>query len=244
MATTAQTIIKGAFGLLGVYQPNETLSATDAQDGLRRLNNMMGQLALQPGSIPCRIREVFNMVSGQGSPSNPYTIGGGGDFDTSRPGVIEQASVLLTQSQPNPVEVDLSIFTNDAYDSIQVKDLSNSQPTGLFYQPTSPLGRIYLWPVPDVAYNDLVIYRLEQLSSFVSLFASYDAPNGADEMLEYNLAKRLAAPYGKICPPDVQQMAATSLQIFKRQNNKIADLPQEIAQGDRRYGYNLNTGNM
>jgi len=244
MSTTAQTIIKGAFGLIGVYQPNETMTATDAQDGLRRLNNMVGQWALQSGTIPCRIREVFDTVSGQGSPTNPYTIGDGGDFDTSRPGAIDQASILLTQASPNDVEVDLAILTNDAYDAIQVKDLANSQPTCLFYQPTSPLGRIYLWPVPNVSYNDLVLYRLDQLSTFSSLTAAYDLPNGYDEAMEYNLAKRLAAPYGKVCPPDVLQIAAVSLMIAKRQNNKLADLPQQIAQGNRSWGYNINTGNM
>lgn len=244
MATTAGNIIKGAFGLIGVYQPNETMSPTDGQDGLRRLNNMMGQLALQPGSIPCRIREVFDTVSGQGGPDDPYTIGDGADFDTSRPAVIDQASILLTQASPNPVEVDLAILTNDAYDAIQVKNLSNSQPTSLFYQPRSPWGHIFLWPVPNVSYNDLVIYRLAQLSTFSSLTASYDLPNGYDEMLEYNLAKRLAVPYGKLCPPDVQQIAATSLMIVKRPNTKIADLPQEIAQGNRSWGYNIQTGNF
>ncbi len=246
MSTTAGTLLKSAFGLIGVYQPNETLTATDGQDGLSRLNMFMGQLSIQPQSIPCRIREVFDMTAGKGSPTNPYTIGPTGNFVTTRPNTIESASVLLTQSQPNPVEVPLAILTNDAYDAIQVKDLSNQQPTGLFYQPTyaSGLGSIFLWPVPDVAYNDLVIYRLSQMATFTSLSASIDLPAGADEMLVYNMAKRLAAPYGKVCPPDVQEIAATSMRVFKRGNNKIADLPQEIFTGDgnRQYGYNIVSG--
>lgn len=244
MATTAGTLIKSAFGLLGVYQPNETMTATDGQDGLSRLNMLMGQLSLSPLSIPCRIREVFDMTADKGGPTNPYTIGPTGNFVTSRPNKIEQAALLLTTAQPNPVEVPLSILTNDAYDAIQVKDLSNLQPTGLFYQPTfaSGLGKIFLWPVPTVAYNDLVIYRLEQLATFTSLSASIDLPPGADEMLVYALAMRLAAPYGKVCPPDVMVLGQSAMRTFKRSNYKLADTPQENFTGNRNWGYNIQTG--
>lgn len=244
MSTTAGTLLKSAFGLIGVYQTNETLTATDGADGLARLNMFMGQLSISPQSIPCRIRESFAMVADQGGPTNPYTIGPSGDFNTTRPHVIEQAALLLTQAQPDPVEVPLAILTNDAYDAIQVKDLSNLQPTGLFYQPTyaSGLGSIYLWPVPNVAYNELVIYRLSQMATFTSLSASVDLPPGADEMLVYNMAMRLAAPYGKVCPPDVMNLAAITMRTFKRGNNKLADVPQEVFTGTRKFGYNIQTG--
>jgi hypothetical protein len=244
MATTASTLISSAFGLIGVYQPNESVSATDGQDALRRLNMLMGQLSLQPQSIPCRIREVFDMTAGKGSPTNPYTIGPTGNLVTTRPNVIEGAAVLLTAATPDPVEVPLAILTNDAYDAIQVKDLSNAQPTALFYQPTyaSGLGKIFLWPVPDIATNDLVIYRLSQIAEFTTLAASVDLPAGADELLVYALAMRLCAPYGKICPPDVMVIGQNAMRTFKRGNNKLADMPQEILTGNREYGYNIVSG--
>jgi len=246
MATTANAIIRGAFGLLGIYNPNETPTAPDAQSALTALNNMLGQWSLMTGAIPTRIREVFDTVSGQGTPSNPYTIGPGGDFNTSRPMRIDGAAVLLTQSQPNPVEVPIPVLTNDAYDAIQVKELSNNQATALFYQPSSPLGRIYLWPIPNVSTNDLVLYRLDQLGTFPSLSASYDMPIGGDEAAIYNLAVRLADTFAVAggCPASVARIAANSFNTFKRANLKLADLPQEIPNGNRRYGYNINTGNM
>ncbi len=246
MSTTASTIAQGALELIGVLGANETMNASQGQDALRRLNLMVGSWSLQPGTIPTIAREVFDMTAGKGSPTNPYTVGLTGDLVTARPamGSLVGAAYLLTGSSPNPIENPVAVYTNDAYQSLQVKDLSNTLISGVFYRPDSPLGKLFTFPVVDTAENDLVLYLRKPFTRFADLTTAYDFPEGAEEALEYNLAKRLMAPYSVPPIPDVVQMAAQSLGIFKRSNYKLFDLPQDPALTHSHGGYyNIVTGN-
>src|SRR4030081_1680823 len=80
-STTALTVITTAFQILNVFMPGDTIPAADSAFALTLLNGMMGQWALQPGTIPVTSREVFPLVAGQGGPNNPYTLGPGGNFN-------------------------------------------------------------------------------------------------------------------------------------------------------------------
>lgn len=243
-ATTANTIITGALQLLGVVDPEETPTAAMLADGLRRLNMMMGSWTTQSLTIPTVNREVFDMTADKGGPDDPYTIGPGGDFDTTRPLTLEGAGLLLNASDP-PVEIPLAVITDDAYQLTQIKDLSNVLPTQVYYNPTfaGGLGTIILWPVPNTASNSLVLYRKYQLGLFTSATAGYDLPEGAAEPIEYQLALRLAGTWnrGRV-PDDVREIARTSFSTFKRSNYKLVDLPQDPILSNRRFGYNIQTG--
>lgn len=93
-ATTALDIITDAFVTIGVTSPDGTLDPSKASQGLRRLNQFVGGLALQPLTIPVVAREVFPLTSEVGV----YTIGNGGDFDTERPIALTGASILLNNN--------------------------------------------------------------------------------------------------------------------------------------------------
>lgn len=247
-ATTALDLITDTFNTLGVLAPGQPVSPDDSSMALRMLNIMTSGWAIQPGSIPCVGRDVYDMTANKGGPSNPYTIGPTGDWVATVPNDIEGAAVMLTQATPNFVEVPLALLTDDAWQAIQIKDLSNQQPTCLYYNKAAPAtsttGTINLWPVPSVAYNKIVLYRLQQLGQFANLSTSYNLPDGWAYAIIPNLAKRIAPTFGRQVTPDIQEWALTSLQILKRSNNKLADLPQDIFTGNRIYGYNINTGNM
>lgn len=242
MSTTANTIITGALQLLGVIDPEDTPSPSMAIGGLRRLNMMIGQLSLQSFTKPVTAREVFPLTAGRGGPDDPYTIGPGGDFDTSRPTEITGVGLNLNSSTP-PVEIPRTILTDDAYEAIGIKDLANSLFVALYYSATfaSGWGSINLWPVPSTALNDIVLYRQVSLLRFTSLTASYELPEGLDEVLEYNLCPRLAPLYTVPVPPEVATIAKNSLRIYKRSNVAMSDL---IADGITRLrdGYNIDTG--
>lgn len=246
-STTANQVVTGALQLGNVIDPEDTPTAAMLSDGFRRLNMMMGQWSIQSLTIPVVAREVFSLVSGQGGPTNPYTIGPGGDFDTTRPKRLEGAGLLLGNTSP-AVEMPRAVLTDDAYEAIQIKDLANALFTSVYYNATfdGGLGRIYLWPVPNTTDNQLVLYRSQQLGLFTSATTSYDLPEGANEPMEYQLALRLAPVWGVPLSaiPDVVATAASSFGIFKRSNVKINDMPQDVVfpPADRRYGYNINTG--
>lgn len=245
MSTTALTLITGAFDLIGEYGPGESISAADASDAFRRLNNMMGQWMTQPQTIPVTTRSEFALTANKGGPGNEYTIGVGGDFNVIRPATgFLNVGLQLGGTTP-PVEMPRAILTDDSWAALQVKTLSSPLFTSLYYNPTftAGLGSINLWPVPDNALHKLVLYYGQQISEFASLTTGYTFPPGYDEAIEYNLAIRLAPPYGKQVPGDVAVMAIRSLAQIKRVNLKLSDLPVDPAiTHDHRGGYNIVSG--
>lgn len=247
-STTALTIVTEAFGNLNVFLAGQTIPPTAANDGLARLNRMLSSWATKRQSAPAIRREELALTADKGGPSNPYTIGIGGNFNVLKPpnqSSITGAGLLLGGSSPE-VEIPRAIATDDMYDAIQVKELSNALFTLVYYNPkfeTLGLGQIQLWPVPDNADNQLVLYITEYLGAFSSLSATYYLPDGAEEALIYNLEHRLAGPYGRTMSEDDKLLARTSLQSFRASNLKLSDLPQDPAFAQsRRTGYNIQTG--
>ena len=238
----ALAVIKAALGDLGVValEDGETPSQPEAIDALNRLNAMINGWSISSRLVPFVDREVFDITANDGT----YTIGPGGDFNTVRPTTITGAALLLNSSSP-PIEIPSAILTNDAYEAIQIKGLTNSQWTCLWYNPTyaSGFGQIVLWPVPDTADNDLVLYRGDQIQGFTNLTTARAYPPGYFEAMEYNLAVRLSIPYGRPVTPDIRQMATESLALVKRQNYKLSDLMLDPALTNTpRTGYNILTG--
>lgn len=240
---TPAVLITAAFNLLNVLSPGENLPPELGQSGLLALNGMFGQWRQQALLKPVEVRDVFPLVSGKGSTSNPYTVGLGGDLNIPRienAAQLTAAGLLLNASSP-PVEIPRAIYTDQMYQALRIKDLSSSLFTGVYYNATSPLGTLSLWPVPDNAINSLVLYHMQGLGPFAAISTSFDLPDGYDEAVIYNLAKRLATPHGRTLPPEAQQIARDSLTVLKRANMPLMDLANPFAL-DRRAGYNIQTG--
>lgn len=247
MSTTASVIVTGAYDLLGVYAPGDTIATADQADGLRRLNLLVGQWATQDLTIPVTSRTVHALTANKGGPALPYTIGPGGDFTESRPSLGFTGAGLLMGGTTPPVEIPRAILTDDQYQLIALKDLTNPLFTSIYYNATftAGLGSIYLWPVPDTALHSLVLYRFDQLAVFADWSTTpYTFPPGYEEALEYNLAVRLAAPHGVAVPQDVLMLARSSLAAIKRANARWTELPVDpmFTGGDRRRYYNIVTG--
>lgn len=224
-AVTAQEIIDDAFSIIGVKEPGESLPAHDSNYGLRTLNKVIAQWGLMSLTIPYVGREVFALEAGRGGPSDPYTIGIGGDFDTARPTSIRNVGLYVNGAE-NAFELTRNFYTIDAYAAVVEKELTSTYFTNLYYQPTytSGLAKIHLWPVPSDDTTSLVLYLPKQLSQFASLTSSYDLPPGAYEALEYALAKRLTHPYRKPWSAQLQKDGSDYLAIYKRTNTQMADL--------------------
>lgn len=104
MSITAADLITNAYELIGVVQPGETPDAILMSRGLSRLNRMLGQWSLQALTIPCVARQLFYLTANLGV----YTIGPGGNFDTSRPPSISGASLMLNNNQTPQTVVSLT----------------------------------------------------------------------------------------------------------------------------------------
>lgn len=249
-SVTANTLIGNAFTVLNVFLPGESVPAADANAGRTHLNLLLDSWRQQGCTVPVINRSTFATVANQGGPSNPYTIGTGGNFNTTKPPAqwaVTGAGLLLNSSSP-AVEIPRAVLTDDAWQAIPVKELTNPLFTDVYYNPTytNNLGTINLWPVPDNADNSLVLYLAQTLTDFADLTTSYAMPDGYPDALTWNLTRRLAIVYGRPLDPEVKQLAINSFDIIKRANLKLTDVPQDLAflgdNGNRRWGYNIQAG--
>lgn len=238
--TTANTLITTGLQMLGILDPEDTMSAAQARIGLRALNLMMGLWSLTPTTSPVTAREVFALTANV----QTYSIGPGGDFDTTRPNSLIGAGLLLGNSNPI-IEIPRAVITNDAWQLIQVKTLANTLFTEVYYNATysSDWGEISLWPVPNTSQNQLVIYRSAQLALFPSLAATVDLPEGTEEPIQMNVTVRLGPYFDETASQDIKDMARNGLAAMLRNNLPLSDLPTDAAITNNRSGaYNIMTG--
>lgn len=232
-STTGSAIVQGAFAILNVFLPGESVPANDGEYGRTVLNDLLSEMGQRTLFIPVIARERFDMSVGKGSPSNPYTIGPGGDLDTERPSnqdSITSANLILTGTSPE-VRIPLGIYTDQAYDANQIPGQTNTYPTALYYNPTyaSGLGSVFLWPVPNTATNDLELFLQKSIAEFADMSTTYYVPDGVPRMMKYNLADALQGAYGKQMSESDLRIAVSSMATFKRSNSKTSDLANDAA---------------
>lgn len=249
MSTTALERIAFSFSMLNVFQmadpPGSNIPTAHKNYAFQILNNMVKGWKLDVLMAPVTSRDVFPIVAGKGSTTNPYSVGPGGDLNMARPAYgrsLDGAGLLLTASTPN-VEIPRVVYSDDEWAAIQIKDLPNGLFTGIHYDATVPLGTLYLWPVPNVTLNKIVLYGADPLTEFTSLTTAYDLPDGMEETIDYNLARRLKTPYGRTMDADAIQMAEAFLSRWKVANVQMDDLPVDPMWigSDARAGYNIDT---
>src|SRR6266550_4739213 len=197
-AVAALDLITDAFFELNCFMSGESIPNSDAQFSLRALNGMIGSWATQPLTIPATARHVLSWTIAKGGPTNPYTIGSGGNYDIARPvnqNSISQAMLLLIDGA---TEIPLGVMTDQSYEQLPVKSLAGTQPTSIYYNPTftSGLGALYVWPVPSTTNTQLVLYVEQALTTFGNLTTAYQIPQGYYNALKYGLASEIATPYG------------------------------------------------
>src|SRR5689334_3657024 len=87
----ARTLITASFADCGLIADGESLEPSQAQDGLRRLNNLCATFRTIYGTVLSIDRNVFALTANQ----QTYTIGLGGDFNVPRPLTIPAAALWL-----------------------------------------------------------------------------------------------------------------------------------------------------
>lgn len=209
-------------------QPNDLTIAFEAA------NDMIDAWAAQRLTIFQNLRFSYPIVPGQGTPSDPYTIGIGGDLNQARPLWIDVATLQDNSNTPvfelNPP---LAILTPDEYARIPIKTLSASLANSLYYNgrfKTSgvghSLGEIFLYPVPNGGQDlNLCLYCPVAMTEFADIATTeYYFPPGYREALRYQLAKRLAVELGKPVSAELEQMATDTFAVLERPNVPIENL--------------------
>lgn len=234
---TARDLITGSLRIVGALANGEAPSASELQDGISALNDLLDSWSAQSLAVNARVRESFALLIGKQS----YTMGAAGDFNTSRPLEIEQATIEVTSASPS-VEVPLAMLNDQEWADELVKGVSSAIPTKLHMQGTSPLETLDLWPIPAAVFN-IILYSRKPLAQVANGNTAFTLPPGYNRALRYNLAAEIAGEYGRTISPKDQSIADDAFAIIKRQNTKPAYLKTETAAlGSQGKRFNILTG--
>jgi hypothetical protein len=106
----------------------------------------------------------------------------------------------------------------DRYKEQLLKNIQGPWPYIAAYQPTFPLGTLYVYPAPGSSYTAHLFTDLI-LSEFATTTASYSLPQGYTRALKKLLALELAPNYGKTPHPLLITQAKEAKELLKTLND-------------------------
>lgn len=201
-------LIKGSMKELGLLAAGETPSSEESKDILETLNDMIDDWSNQNLLVFGVQIESFTLTPGQ----SEYTLGSGGDLDTTVPIGIDSA-YLKDGDDEHPV----SIVDNKIWGSIGNKATQSDLPDVIYIDNNFPLKRVYLYPVPLEA-NTLILHTLRQISRFSTLTETINLPKGYKRALVSNLALDIAPQFGATVSGELLRKASSSMSNIKRSN--------------------------
>lgn len=218
---------------IGAIGQGVTMSANDLDVAFEAANDMIDAWAAQRLTIFQTLRKVFPLIANQGSPTNPYTIGPGGDFNVPRPTFIAVATCQVLTTNP-PFIIGLDILNYDyEYSNLSIPAMVSALPEAISYNgkfdttgPDVGLGEIFIYPVPNGSQScELVLMLPTPMTGFADkAVTDYTFPPGYKEALRYQLAKRLAVEFGKEMSAENQQLAIDTFAVIQRPNAPIPTL--------------------
>jgi len=217
MATTAQDIVRDALIEIGVLNAVDPMGAEDAAFGLSKLNRILDNWNAQRSAVYASDFATFTLTPLLA----PHTIGPAASSPTltvtgNRPVTIEAANIILTTSTPT-VRTPLVLRDAQWWANQRVRDVPTTLPTDLFYIPNWPLGELYFWPVPTIAYGLELNYRtvLAQLA----LTDSFNLPPGYQDAITLTLAEDLSGPFRAAVSGQLAQKAAHARAVVFANND-------------------------
>lgn len=161
---------------VGILAPGDQPDPDTSQWAFRKLNYLLDVWAAQRKFVPSQNFVNFNLVPGL----SPHTIGpNSATWNVSqRPVRIESWALILNGI--GSIGVNLTrrpTRDKDWFADLNVPNLQSDIPTDMYYDPTSPNGSCYFWPVPSTIYPvQLELWTL--LAQFQAITDPVDGPGG------------------------------------------------------------------
>jgi hypothetical protein len=213
--TTAVDLITLALKDIGALGIGQAISAEDTADALTTLNMMMGQWQGERLSV---FHLIDTGITSTGAQS--YTIGPGGNFNIPRPIKINAAYARLNAGSATPIDYPVRMIeAREDYARIALKALV-SFPDFAFYDPSYPLGTLYMYPVPNSSF-ELHIVTMDVLPQFATAATVVTLPPEYTAAIRYNLACYLAPSYQLPISGDLKALAMNAKRVVKRMNSQI-----------------------
>ena len=142
-----------------------------------------------------------------------------------RPLAIQSSFVRInTNSNGTPIvngglDYPVAVLNLENYEMIGLKTLSGPWPKAMYYQPSDPLGNIFVWPNPSQ--GEMHIFADTLFTRYGTVYDNIVLPQGYILALRWCLAERLAPMYGKNDPTAmamISKFAAQAKATLKRTN--------------------------
>lgn len=200
--TTARDIITSSLKKIGVVGVGSSLSAEDADEGLSILNGILGSLSAEAGIVSAQTTETFALNG-----SESYTIGSGGDFNTTIPQRLISAFVT-TSSLDYPLE----IVRYDEYTKVNDKTLTDI-PSYIATSGGYPLDTIYIYPV-GLSGDTLTIVSEKAFTEFANLDSAFSLSPEYRRFFEAQLAVEMSPLFEREASVTVQRIAIEAKQAI------------------------------
>lgn len=205
---TAGAIIRRALRTIGAIAGGETPSATEQADALEALNAMLDSWRTESLSVYATRDETLTLTG-----AASYTIGTGGDLNTTRPVKIESAYQRISDT-----DYPLFLASSSAWARLSAKSTTGTTAEWLYYEPTQPLGTIRLYPNPSS--GTLHIVTWVPLASYAAT-DDVSLPPGYQDAITYNLAVRLSPEFGRTVTPEIAALARATKEVIQRVNFRV-----------------------
>ena len=246
---TPRSIISLALKLSGALGVGQTALAEDTNDAFALLNMMIGQWAQKRWLVYHLIDVALPMTGAQS-----YSIGPGGDLDTTRPDRIESAFMRMGAAPATGdfgFQLDVSLLDVTRMDGSGMLIVADPTPRSVDYpldiiearEDWNRIGYKGISGFPSSVFYDsgfpmgtlyvnpipgpqfeLHLSLKQALAEFSDSATDINLPAQYHEALLYNLAVRLAPMYGLPPRQDVMQLASASLNTIRISNVQIGRL--------------------
>lgn len=196
-------LIRATLRLIGAISSSETPAADESTDALEALNMMLGSWGASR-FLSASTGKVTKTMTGAAS----YTIGVGGDINTTRP----TALYVVTYTYGG-IDYNVKVIDYADYQKIGLKTVSGTIPDFVALKHDNPLSTIYLYPIPTTG-----TLTLDNIRPATDLTLVDDLPYPPEwiRALKFNLAVEIAPEYGLTVAPELAMLAEQSKAIVMR----------------------------
>jgi len=213
---TVRSICTDALTEIGVLGEAEVMTAAQGQLALLRFQNQIDAWAADRLTLSVQSRTLITWPASTSS----QTIGPLGDINVQRPVWVNSFTYVIPGTNPGVESEPLGPMDDDSYASQSIKELSSALPQQFYYQTSidTLLGTLILWPVPSQELT-MYLYAPQAVGVPVDLDSILLGPPGYQEAFMYQLAIRMARPFGRAAVlPDLRADATRAFARMKSQN--------------------------
>lgn len=205
---TGQTLVDRMARLLKAVKSGASASSEESADGLIVINAMLDTWRNDRlmGYALTTVSKAMTVADAS------YTFGTAADFNSARPVMVKHAYMTVGDT-----DYPVKICTDAEWFAIEDKTVTSDLVEKIWYNPSMSTGTVNVWPVPN-ATNTLYLVVMTPVAD-LTLGGTVALPQGWEEAIVYNGAKRWGGEFGQALSADDLEIARTSLATIKRRNS-------------------------